>query len=329
MKNISKWMVSLAAFGLISLGAASVQAADASKPLDIAVIPKGTAHPFWKSVNAGAQKAAQECKVNAIWKGPDNESDRSQQIDMVNNFISRGVAAIVLAPLDDVALVRPVEEAIRRKIPVVIIDSDLKSDKYASFVATDNKEGGRMAARRLGEVLGGKGKAIMLRYNEGSASTRNREEGFLEEMKAKFPGIELVSTNQYAGVTKEAALQTAQNLLNKFGNDIQGAFASNESAAAGMLRALENSGKAGKIKFVGFDCSEQLLNGMKAGYIQGLIAQDPFNMGYQGVKTAVAAIKGEKVEKRVPTRVLTVTKENMEQPDIKSVISPETEAGKK
>jgi len=329
MNLFSKGLLSIAAVGLLSVGMPSVYAAEEAKKIEIAVIPKGTAHPFWKSVHAGAEKAALDLgNVTILWKGAENESDRNQQIQLVQTFISRGVKGIVLAPLDDSALVRPVEDAVNRKIPVVIIDSGLKSDKQASFVATDNTEGGRMAARRLGEVMGGKGKALMLRYNEGSASTRDREEGFLEEMKAKFPNIVLVSTNQYAGVTKETALKASQNLLNKFG-DVEGAFASNESAAFGMLRALEISKKAGKVKFVGFDCSEALLKGLKEDSIHGLIAQDPFNMGYQGVKTVVAAIKGEKVEKRIPTNVLTVTKENMEQPDVKKIISTEAEEGKK
>ena len=329
MNLFAKGLLSIAAVGMLSLGMMSCKETKKSEGLEIAVIPKGMAHPYWKSVKAGAEKAAQELgNVAILWKGAENESDRNQQIQIVQTFVGRGVKGIVLAPLDDTALVGPVEQAVARNIPVVIIDSGLKTEKQTSFVATDNLEGGRMAARRLGEVLGGKGKALMLRYNEGSASTRDREEGFLEEMKAKFPNIELVSTNQYAGVTKETASKAAQNLLNKF-TDVEGVFASNESASFGMLLALKNSQKAGQVKFVGFDCSEGLLQGMKDGFVHGLIAQDPFNMGYQGVKTAVAAIKGEKVEKRIPTNVLTVTKENMEQPDVKKVISTESEEGKK
>jgi len=302
---------------------ADTKAAGAKKQYQIAVIPKGTANPFWKTVHAGAAKASKELGVKITWTGPENEDDRKQQMDVVQNFISTGVDAIVLAPLDDVALARSVETAVARKIPVVIIDSDLKSEAQSSFVATDNLEGGCLGARRLGEVMGGKGKAILLRYNPGSASTDNRERGFLEEMKAKFPNIELVSTNQYAGVTKESAIQASQNLLAKYGEDFQGIFCPNESSAFGMLRALEISGKAGRIKFVGFDASQGLVDGMKAGNIAGLVAQDPFDMGYRGVKTAVAVLNGETVQKRIPTRLAVITPQNLNTPEIQELIAPE------
>jgi ribose transport system substrate-binding protein len=300
------------------------QSATASR-LQIAVIPKGTTHQFWRTVHAGAAKAAKESGVEIIWLGPENEDDRKQQIEVVQNFVARGVNAIVLAPLDEVALVRPVETAVGRRIPVVIIDSDLKSGVYSSFVATDNREGGRRGAQRLGALMGGKGNALLLRYNEGSASTFNREEGFLEEMQKSFPGVRMVSTNQYAGVTKESALQASQNLLAKYGNDLQGIFCPNESSSFGMLRALEISGFAGKIHFVGFDASEGLVDGLRSGAIQGLVAQDPFDMGYQGVRTAVQVLHGETVARRVPTKLAVITPENINDPAIRELISPELE----
>jgi len=293
--------------------------------LNIAVIPKGTAHPFWKTVRAGALKAEQELGAKIEWIGPANEDDRKQQIDLVQTFIARKMNAIVLAPLDDVALKEPVENAVGRGIPVVIIDSGLQSDKQSSFVATNNNQGGRLAAQCLGKAMGGKGKAAMLRYNPGSASTDERETGFLAEMKENFPEIELVSTNQYAGVTKQAAMDSSQNLINKYGKDIQGAFCPNESSAFGMMQALENSGFAGKINFVGFDASPGLVEGIRRGTVKGLVVQDPFDMGYQGVKTAVAVLKGETVPKRIDTRVALITMENIENPDIKELINPELE----
>ena len=298
--------------------------AEAHKKLQIAVIPKGTTHAFWKTIHAGAAKAGKELGADIFWVAPEKEDDRKQQIDVVQNFISRGVDAIVLAPLDDVALSAPVEAAQKHGIPVVIIDSGLKSQSYVSFVATDNVQGGRLGADRLGKIMGGKGKALMLRYAEGSASTRDREAGFLEEMKKKYPGIELVSTNQYGGVTKETAFEASQNLLNKFPN-VDGAFCPNESTAFGMLRALETSGKAGKVKFVGFDTSDDLLAGLRKGHIQGLVAQDPFGMAYLGVKTAVDHIKGKKVKKRVATGLMMVTSENVDNSKVLQVIHPDIE----
>ncbi len=293
--------------------------------IQIAVIPKGTTHQFWQTIHAGAVKASREFDVDIIWLGPENEDDRKQQIEVVQNFVARGVNAIVLAPLDEVALVRPVETAVGRNIPVVIIDSDLKSDLYSSFVATDNREGGRQGARRLGTLMGGKGNALLLRYSEGSASTFNREEGFLEEMQKSFPNVRMVSTNQFAGVTKESALKSSQNLLSKYGNDLQGIFCPNESSSFGMLRALEISGRARKIHFVGFDASEGLVDGLRSGAIEGLVAQDPFDMGYQGVRTAVQVLRGGTVPRRIPTRLVVITPDNITEPRIRELISPDLE----
>jgi ribose transport system substrate-binding protein len=316
LKPVTAWILFLS----LVLGASPIKA-DGGKRYQIAVIPKGTTHIFWRTVHAGAAKAAKELGVDIFWIGAENEGDRKQEIDLVQNFISRKVDAIVLAPLDDKALVSPVEEAVKRGIPVVIIDSSLQSNVQTSFVATNNTEGGRIGADRLGVVMGGTGKALLLRYAEGSASTNDREEGFLAEMAKKFPGIEIVSSNQYGGVTKESALQASQNLLNKF-PDVNGAFCPNESTAFGMLRALQISGKAGKVKFVGFDSSDDLLAGLKNGEVQGLVSQDPFDIGYQGVKAAVNHLKGKKVEDRIATKLLVVTKENMNTPKVKAIIYP-------
>jgi len=336
---VVKWSRVLLAVGLVSALGLVVsctsqsslkpgQAASEAKRFQIAVIPKGTAFTFWKAIHAGAAKAAEELDVEIIWMGPSTEGERRQQIEVVQNFISRGVDAIVLAPVDDIALVRPVEAAVKRGIPVVIIDSGLKSDLQASFVATDNREGGRMGARRLAEVMGAKGKVILLRYMEGSASNDQREEGFLEELKTNYPEIEILSSNQYAGDTKQSAFEVAQNLLNKYGDEVDGIFCPNEPTTFGMLRALETSKRAGKIKFVGFDSGEGLIKGMRAGSIHGLVVQDPFGMGYQGVKTAVEVLQGRKVEKRIPTRVVTITPENLDTPEIQALISPEMEASR-
>src|SRR5436309_8386576 len=193
----------------------------------IAVIPKGTTHEFWKAINAGAVKAQQElnghgCKLDIIWKGPLREDDREQQLQVVENFTTRHVSAIVLAPLDSQALVRPVHRAIQAKVPVVIMDSDLKSDRYVSFVATDNYKGGQLAGEEMGRLLGGKGKVILLRYAVGSASTEARETGFLEVLKTKYPQIQIISSDQHAGATRETGYQVSQNLLNRFGREVNG-----------------------------------------------------------------------------------------------------------
>jgi ribose transport system substrate-binding protein len=297
----------------------------APKKLRIAVIPKGTTHEFWKAIHAGAVKAARELDIEIIWKGPQKEDDREQQIQVVQNFITPDIKGIVLAPLDAKALVNPVKEATQAGIPVVIMDSGLEAEAgkdFVSFVATDNYQGGVLGARRLAEKMGGTGNAILMRYQEGSASTNLRESGFLDTMQKEFSGIKIVSNNQYAGPTMETSMQTAQRLLSQF-PDIQGFYCPNESSTFGTLRALEEDGRAGKVVFVGFDSSEKLVQGMKEGKIHGLTLQNPMKMSYLAVKTVVAHIQGGKVELRIDTGVVMVTPENMDQPEIKDVLLPD------
>jgi len=302
-------------------------AANDKKKLTIAVIPKGTTHEFWKSIHAGSNKAAEELKaqgtdIEVIWKGPLREDDREQQIQVVEGFAAQGVSGIVLAPLDDRALVRPVADARRAGVPTVIIDSGLQSDEFVSFVATDNRKGGSLAADRMGQLLGGKGKVLVLRYAEGSASTTERETGFIETIKQKFPEIELVSTDQYAGATRDTAKRASENLLNRFGDQVQGIFTPNESSTAGMLLALEDIGKAGKVSFVGFDVSQRFIDALNAGQLHGIVVQNPFNMGYLGVKTMVDNLLGRTVEKKIDTGVMLVTKENMQSPEVQTLLRP-------
>jgi ribose transport system substrate-binding protein len=297
------------------------------KAYTIAIIPKGTTHEFWKSIHAGAEKAKQELsakgvQVDIIWKGPLREDDRDQQIQVVENFTSRKVSGIVLAPLDSQAMVNPVESATQTGIPVVIMDSGLKSDKYISFVATDNFKGGQLAGQFMAKLLNEKGNVILLRYAVGSASTEEREKGFLDAL-GKFPDIKVISSDQYAGATVETAYQASQNLLNRFGNEVNGVFAPAEPATIAMTKALRDLGKAGgKVKMVGFDAGSQSVLDMKNGDVQGLAVQNPMLMGYLAVMTMVKHLKGEPVEKRIDTGVVLVSPENMNQPDMNDLIHP-------
>ncbi|RUL81860.1 sugar ABC transporter substrate-binding protein [Tautonia sociabilis] len=208
----------------------------------VMVIPKGTTHEFWQTIHFGAKTAADEMDAEILWKGPQKEDDRQQQIELVQNAIALGVDGIVLAPLDARALVGPVEQAVARGIPVVIIDSALNSDTPVSYVATDNYNGGVLAARRMGALMGGKGRAILLRYAVGSASTEQREQGFLDTMASEFPEVEFVSKDQYAGATAATALEKSQQLVTRYRGQADAIFAPNESSTFGMLRALEGAG---------------------------------------------------------------------------------------
>lgn len=326
MRKIIMLLVLLAAVTGISCNRAA-QSGGAKKKLTIAVIPKGTTHEFWKSIHAGANKAAGELtaqgtQVDVIWKGPLREDDREEQIKVVEGFVAQGVDGIVLAPLDNHALVRPVEEAKSAGVPTVIIDSGLESQQITSFVATDNRKGGLLAADRMGELLNGKGKVLMLRYMEGSASTQDREAGFVERLKEKYPGIELVSSDQYAGATRDTAKRASENILNRFAEQVQGIFTPNESSTAGMLLALQDINKAGKITFVGFDASDAFIEAMKAKQLHGIVVQNPFNMGYLGVRTMVESLQGKKAGPRVDTGVTMVTLDNLNLPDIQTLLHP-------
>ena len=295
--------------------------------MTIAVIPKGTAHIFWQSIHAGAARAGKELGVEIIWRGPVREDDRDSQVSEVEGFVSRGVSGIVLAPLDETALTGPVSEAKARNIPVVIIDSGLKGSDFVSFVATDNQKGGELGGDRLADVMGGKGKVVLLRYAEGSDSTNRREEGFLASMK-RHSGIEVVSANQYLGSDVEGAYKRSEAVLSRFKNpdgslQISGIFCPNESTTFATMRVLADNGWAGKVKFVGFDAAPNLVEGLEKGIIDGLVLQDPVKMGYLGVKTMVSHLKKEPVEARIDTGVTIATPQNRQQPEIVALLEPE------
>jgi ribose transport system substrate-binding protein len=288
----------------------------------IAVIPKGTTHEYWKSVQAGALKAGNELNVDILWKGPVKEDDRANQIQVVQEFVADKVAGIVLAPLDDSALLNPVRAATRENVPVVIIDSALKGQPgtdFVSFVATDNHKGGEMGGEQLAKVLSNKGKVVLLRYAVGSASTAEREAGFLDAMK-NHPDMQVISSDRYANATVDSAKTSALNMADTL-KEADGIFCPNESSTQGMLLALQQIGLAGKAKFVGFDQTPALVNGLKKGDINALVAQDPFKMGYTGVKTLVAHLNGQKVDEHIDTGVQLITPENLNTPEIQALLS--------
>jgi len=287
----------------------------------IAVIPKGTTHSFWKSVEKGARQAGQEFDAEIVWKGPLKEDDRAQQIVVVQQFVVDDADAIVLAPLDETALRNPVRSAMARNKPVVIFDSALKGEvgkDFISFVATNNTLGGQLAGEELARLLGGQGKVVMLRYSEGSASTAKREAGFISVME-KHPGIEVIQANRYAGATISAAQDTAMNMLDRL-READGIFTSNESATQGMILALRQTGLIKTKILVGFDTSKFLLSALERGDVKALVAQNPTRMGYLGVKTALDHLRGNDYEAIVDTGCVLVTKANMNTPEVQAVI---------
>lgn len=286
----------------------------------VAVIPKGTTHVFWKAVERGAREAGAQAGVEVLWKGPLQENDRAQQIQLVEQFIAEGIDAIALAPLDHTALASVVARARAKDIPVVIFDSDLDGTPgvdFKSFIATNNREAGKLAGAHLAKLLGGSGKVVMLRYVVGSASTDARESGFSESVTAA--GAELTVDNRYAGATAGEAKTTALNLIDQL-REAGGVFCSNESATNGMLLALEQMNLAGKLRFVGFDASPPLVQALRDGKIDALVVQDPRKMGELSVKTLAKALAREPVEAVIDTGAVLVTRDNMNEPAIAALL---------
>lgn len=286
--------------------------AESGKKFRIAVIPKGTSHQFWQSVHAGALAAAKELgNVEILWKGPETEADTAGQISVVKNFITNRVDGICLAPNHSQALVDVVAEADASKIPVVVFDSGLaKGAPIVSYVATDNHRGGVLAGKRLIEAMGNQGKVILLRYKEGSESTEQREQGFLDAMAEAKQSVTVLSSDQHAGTTTQEAMAKATQLLNKYRDEVTGIFAVCEPNANGTYEALIQTGLAGKVKFVAFDPSDSLIRGMEENQVCGIMLQDPYEMGRKSVLTITKHLQGEKVEPVLSTGEYVATPEN-------------------
>jgi ribose transport system substrate-binding protein len=284
----------------------------------IAVIPKGVSHFFWQTIHAGAEAAGKELGVEIMWKGPAQETDYSGQINIVEDAINRRVDGIVLAPSHGDALVPIVERAQKEGIPVTIFDSGINTENYSSYVATDNRKGGVVAAERLAEKLGGKGKIAILGVKAGSVSTDQREQGFKETIEQKYPGIKIVAF-QYGEADRTKSLDRATDILTTHA-DLNGVFASNESSTVGAVQAIKQKGLSGKVVLVGFDSSPNLIDDLKAGAIDSLVLQDPFKMGYEGVKAMVAKINGQSPPRILDTGVNLLTKENLETPEMQRLI---------
>jgi ribose transport system substrate-binding protein len=312
----------------------------------VAVIPKGLTHQFWQSIHRGADQAAADLAehgiaVEIIWAGPRTEDDAQAQITIVEQQIANGVSGIVLAPQHSTQMVPVVQSAKAKQIPVVIIDSGLDDQNLiVKYVATDNRHGGELAADMLLGELKAEGKAapklVLFRYKTGSESTDQREKGFedvvnsvIEEQKQKGePTITWLSTNRYAGATTDSALAAATPLLNSLKDQgIDGIFAPNESSATGMLKALQSLGLNKKVRFVGFDSSEPLLQAVQDGDIDGLVVQDPYRMGYLGVWTLVRHLEGDNVtadgKKQLSTGEYPVTKPMLAEEATRELFDPE------
>jgi ribose transport system substrate-binding protein len=304
-----------------------------AKLFRIAVIPKGTTHDHWKAVRAGALQAAQEFgDTEILWDGPSKEDERGRQQEIVERFANTPtVHGIVLAPCDKTTLVEPVAGALAQHKYIVLIDSDLEErsdirghDYYLGYVATNNHQGGVEAGKRVLELIRDKPSArvMMIRYQRGSESTEQRERGFRETILSAqaTKNIALIEPNDEAGATVSTAQPVAERLLQKEKN-LDVLFMPNESSTAGALAALEALGKLDQVKLVGFDMSQTLIEGLKAGKIQGLVLQDPFDMGYHAVKRIHDVLTGKPRPKDLIyySGLGLLTRQNMDDPKLKNL----------
>jgi len=286
----------------------------------VGVVPKGANHIFWQTVHAGAIKAAREFHFEVEWNAPTLEVDSSRQIEIVESMINRHVAGIVLAPVDRQALVGVVERAAREGIPVAIFDSAIDTNRVIAYVATDNTEGGRMAARRLGEVLSGKGKVGVIGFMPGSASTMEREDGFQSEIRAHFPGIEIVGM-QFGMADRAKAMAETENILTAH-PDLTGLFADNESSSSGAVQALKSRHATG-VKLVAFDASDQLIADLRDGAIDSLVVQNPFRMGYESTRAIGLKLAGQTPPAKIDSGATLVKREDLDKPEIRGLLHPD------
>ena len=293
-------------FGLLLVVALGLTGCQGSKKRTIAVIPKGTAHLFWVTVRQGAEDAGKEAGVDILWNGPAQETDYGRQLEILDSMINRHVDGIVVAATDKKVLNQSLARAKQMGIPVTVFDSGVDSDDYISFVATNNYEAGQLGARKLAALLGGKGKVAVVMNTPGSASTVERERGFTDAIAREFPGIQIVAT-QFGMSDRAKAMSVTENMLTAH-PDLNGLFASAEPMSVGASQALKSRSLGGKVKFVGFDSSEGLIDDMKAGVIDALVVQDPHKIGYEAVKTIIDKLNGKTPSKRLDLGAKVITK---------------------
>jgi ribose transport system substrate-binding protein len=292
--------------------------------LKLAAVPQGSLHKYWKAVQSGAERAVRDLQsqgiiVDFLWKAPLREDDREEQTKILESVIRQRVDGIILAPFDSRAFVPMIDRAAADGIPTVIIDSALDSRKIVSFIATDNEKAGALAADRMSEVIGARGKVLILRYQAGSASTQEREEGFRKRL-SRYPNVEMVVSDIFAGATRASAKGASDTLLTRHLNGLVGVFTPNESSTAGMVMALSALDLSSRIAHVGFDTSDLYFDMLRSNRLKGLVAQDPFAMGELAVKTLVDHLHGKSVSRRIDTGAKMITPANIDSPEIVNLL---------
>jgi ribose transport system substrate-binding protein len=317
---MNKLLIAAAALASAALIQAPAYAAEPTIP----IIVKDTTSFYWQIVLAGARKAGKDLGVNVPELGAQSESDINGQISILENAVAGKPAAIVISPTQFAALGKPIDEA-AKKVKIVGIDSSADSKAFTSFLTTDNEAGGKIAADGLAEAIKAKygkaeGDVALITSLPGVGSLDARAKGFKEELAAKYPGLKLVA-DKVADGQATTGLNIMTDLITANPN-LHGVFASNLIMAQGAGQAIAENKKADAIKLIGFDSDEKTVKFLADGTIAGLVVQDPFRMGYDGIKTALAASKGEKVEAFVDTGANLITTANMKEPRSVELLSP-------
>ncbi|XBS71781.1 ABC transporter substrate-binding protein [Acerihabitans sp. KWT182] len=288
--------------------------------LYIPVVSKGYQQEFWQTVKLGTEAAAKDLSVRTSFVGPSDETQIAEQIQLMEDTITRHPNGILLSSLDANALIPLVEKANSQHITVATFDSGVNSDIPVSFVATSNIKAGSAAADALAKEIGGKGKVGIVAHVAGTTSAIERTEGFSKTIKEKYPNITLLPVQYSDGDPQKAMDKTID--MTRANPDLAGIYATNEGSTLGTANAIKTLGLSGKVKVIGFDSTEAIINYLKTGAIQGFIVQDAYQIGYQGLTTLVKSIHGQKVPKSVDIPVKFVSQSNLNDPAIQKLLYP-------
>jgi ribose transport system substrate-binding protein len=286
----------------------------------IAVVGKAEGQPFWRAVHAGAVAAGNELGVKILWSAPPSETDFTRQTNILDDLINQRVKGIALAPTNEESLVPIVERAWQEHIPVAIFDSGIGTEKYLTYISTDNYRGGALAADRMGATLSKQGAVAMIGAAPGTVSTMERENGFRETIARKYPTLQIVGF-QYSISDPSQCLAAAEDILTQ-NPDLSAMFCSNGSGTECAVQAAKSHGVAGRLKIIGFNSSPELIAGIDAGTIDALVLQDSFQMGYLAVKALAGQLRGKPPARRIDTRIALVTRSNLRDPAISDLVSP-------
>lgn len=305
---------------LAAIATIGMSAAQAKEEMYIPVVSKGYQHEFWQTVKLGSDTAAKELGVKTSFVGPAAETQISEQIQLMEDMMARQPDAILLAALDSNALVVPVEEAKSRGIEIATFDSGINSEIPKSFIATNNVKAGADAAKTLGKMLGGEGKVGIIAHVAGTQNAMERSNGFIDAMAKHYPNIKVLEV-QYSDGDPQKAMDKTIDMV-RANPDISAVYATNEGSTLGVANAIDSLGIAGKVKVMGFDSTEGIIAFLKAGTIQGFVVQDAYQIGYQGLKTLYNVLEGKKVTSVIDIPVKVVTAENIDNPDMQTLLYP-------